>query len=277
VKGKIRIHATHYREYYNYRNTYNKNQSTMKLNKKYLGITALLSATAAVSVFAAGATGTTATVMNKAFGNRSHATETAEQKTERQSKMATSLASALGTTPEAIIAQLTAGKTPRDIISASGMDETTVKAQLEASREADMKARLQADVTSGKITQSEADTMLANKGDNHDRGGRGGDKERNSDGMLTNAATILGTTKEALQSQLTTSKTLQDIVTASGITEADFRTKMDALHQTEMKTKLQADVTSGKMTQSEADTKLTDMVNHKGGPRGAQGAAPVTQ
>lgn len=235
----------------------------MKINKKYLGITALLSATAAASVFAAGATGTTATsVVTKTF-NRGNHTETEAERKEHQTAMATSLATALGTTPEAIIAQLDAGKSPMDIIKASGMDEATVKAQLDASREADMKARLAADVASGKLTQAQADEMIANK-DNH-KGGPGRGKGGNQDGMLTNAASILGTTKEALQSQITAGTNLKDIVTAAGITEADFRTKMDALRQTEMKTKLAAEVAAGTLTQAQADERLTNMTNKSEG------------
>lgn len=144
----------------------------MKINKKYLGVgmTALLATTAAASVFAASATGTTAsTVIHKAFGNHANHTETTAQKQERQTHMATSLANALGTTPEAIIAQLHAGKTVGDIIKASGMDETTIKAQLDASRDADMKERLTEDVTSGKITQAQADQKLTDTA-NHKEG-----------------------------------------------------------------------------------------------------------
>jgi putative ubiquitin-RnfH superfamily antitoxin RatB of RatAB toxin-antitoxin module len=243
----------------------------MKINKKYLGITALLSATAAASVFAAGATGTTSTVTNKVFGNRSGHTETEAERTEHQKAMATSLATALGTTPDAIIAQLNAGKSPRDIIKASGLDEATVKAQLDASRDADMKARLAADVASGKLTQAQADEIIANK-DNHKEGeGRGPGDGKGGDEMLTNAATILGTTKDALQTQISAGKTLDAIVTASGITESDFHTKMDALRQTEIKAKLAAEVTAGTITQAQADQRLTDMANHKGG-RGFGGA-----
>jgi sulfopyruvate decarboxylase TPP-binding subunit len=240
----------------------------MKLNKKYLGLTALLSATAAASVFAAGATNTGATnIGNKAFGNRMNHTETEAQRKEHQMSMATSLAKALGTTVEDITAKLNAGTSPRDIIKASGLDEATVKAQLDASRDADMKARLAQDVASGKLTQARADEILTNKGNHKDGEGRG----KGGDMMLTSAASILGTTKEALQAEITGGKTLKDIVTASGISETDFRTKMDALRQTEMKTKLQAEVTAGTLTQEQADQKLADMTNHKEGARGFGG------
>ena len=144
----------------------------MKLNKKYLGMTALLSATAMATVLSASAADvvSTATPTTK-FGNRGHHTETQAERQAHQLSMATALANALGTTPEAITAQITAGKTPQDIIKASGIDEATIKAQLEASREADMKTRLAADVTSGKLTQAQADEMITNMA-NH-KGGPG--------------------------------------------------------------------------------------------------------
>ena len=149
-----------------------------KFNKKHLGVTAMLSATAIASVFAASAvTGTTATqVASRTLGSRGNHTETSKEKQERQTKMATALASALGTTVDNITAQLNAGKTPQDIIKASGMDEATIKAQLDASREADMKTRLAADVASGKLTQAQADQILADMA-NH-KGGHGGHEKR---------------------------------------------------------------------------------------------------
>jgi hypothetical protein len=66
---------------------------------------------------------------------------------------------------------------------------------------------------------------------------------------------------------------MKDIITASGISDSDFKTKMEALRLAELKTKLAAEVTSGKLTQAQADQKLTDMQNHKGseGKKGHHG------
>jgi sulfopyruvate decarboxylase TPP-binding subunit len=188
----------------------------MKLNKKHLAVTALLSATAMTSAFAASSsTGATITVPSTHKRGGYNQVQSAEQKTA----MAAALAHALGTTPEAVTAQLNAGKTPQDIIKASGLDATTVKAQLEISHEADMKAHLATDVSSGKITQAQADAMLLG-GKNHKDGKRGmgmkGVSIKNNDSMLTNMATVLGTTKDSLQAQITAGKTVTDIVKAAG-------------------------------------------------------------
>ncbi len=242
----------------------------MKHNKKNIGIgvTALLAATAAASVFAAGTTTTTntgTTAGQQSFGRRGSHTETETERKEHQLAMATSLAKALGTTVDSITSQLNAGKSPRDIIKASGLDEATIKAQLEVSHEADMKARLAADVASGKLTQVQADQMLSDMKNHEGMRGKGGKGMYKDNGqMLANAATILGTTKEALQAQITTGKDLKEIVAAAGISETDFRTKMDALRQAEVKTRFAAEVAAGTLTQAQADQRLADMASHKG-------------
>jgi hypothetical protein len=149
-----------------------------KLKKKKVGfaVAALLAATAAASVFAAGSPTLTTTSKHPTSLSR-HATRTGlhtekgAQMNEHKLAMATSLAKALGTTVDSITSQLGAGKSPKDIIKASGMDEATIKAQLEASHDADVKARLSADVVSGKITQEEADQTLTGMTERVGKGG----------------------------------------------------------------------------------------------------------
>lgn len=159
----------------------------MKINKKYLGISTLLSATAMATVLTASAAGPTGDhhQANRSFGNRVSRTETDAEKKVRQSHMAEALANALGTTQDVIIAQLNAGKTPMDIVKASGLDEATIKAQLEASREADMKTRLAADVTAGKITQAQADKMLTGMANHKGSGAHFGHMKNKMAGMVT--------------------------------------------------------------------------------------------
>ena len=150
-------------------------------------MTVLLAATTAVSVFAAGSTVSTTSTVRTPFGRHGSHAETTAQKSERQLAMATALANALGTSVDTITAQLQAGKKPQDIIKASGMDETTIKAQLDASHEADMKAHLTADVTSGKLTQAQADQMLTDM-TTHKKGGHFGDMRGNKVDSRTTAS-----------------------------------------------------------------------------------------
>lgn len=238
----------------------------MKINKKKLGISAFLATTLGTTVIASAFAAlpvdqaSTTTVTHKHHGFKRSESDSVEHKTQ----MAQALANALGTTVQSITDQLNAGKSPNDIIKALGLDEKTVQAQLEATHEADMKTHLQADVASGKLTQAQADEMLTNMKNHKDGEGKDKRNGKMNDQMLVDVATTLGTTKDALQAQLTAGKTMKDIIAASGVSESDFKTKMEALRLTELKTKLATDVSSGKLTQTQADQKLTDMQNHKG-------------
>lgn len=138
----------------------------MKIYKKHIGVglATLLTATAAASVFAAQATGAaTAGIHNTFVSKGSHRIEAEKQEHKKVRVMSLiSLATALGTTVDAVIEQLDGGESVRSIIMASGMDEATIRAQLEASFEADIKSRLTRDVATGKLTEMQADEMLTN-------------------------------------------------------------------------------------------------------------------
>ena len=127
-------------------------KKTIQSTTKYLGIAALLSATAVVSTFAAGATGSTSTTSSTTrsarFGGGPRHTLTDAEKAERKANTVSSLATVLGTTADVITAQLNAGKTLQDIVKASGQDEKVVREKLGAAHLVEMKARLAADVTS---------------------------------------------------------------------------------------------------------------------------------
>lgn len=75
-------------------------------------------------------------------------------------------------------------------------------------------------------------------------------------------ALVLGKTKESVLADLEAKKPVADIIKESGMTEADFLAKVRALHVAEMKSRLDAKVASGKMTQIEADKKLAQVGNH---------------
>ena len=162
----------------------------MKPNKKYTAsLLALLSATAVAGAFAASTvttsttstTGTTRSTFGR-FGSRVKPELTDAQKAERKDKMTQSLATALDTTKESVLAQLTRGTSIQDIIKASGKDEATVKAKLEALRLADITAKLKAEVTAGTITQAQADQRLTDMQNHTGRGfGRRHHNHNNAD------------------------------------------------------------------------------------------------
>jgi len=160
------------------------------------------------------------------------------------------LQSILGMTADQLKTELGSGKTIKDIITAKGLNFETVMKQVRDKHEADMKAKLQADVTSGKITQTQADQML---------------KQRKEAEMkqLTIMATALGTTVEKLQADIKSGKSIDETIKSLGITKEAAMQKIRDARRADMKAKLQADVTSGKITQAEADKMLQKMIDNE--------------
>lgn len=144
----------------------NKNNRNAKLAAIAI-LPALGIATFAGSVFAASATTTTTparSFMGMRHGLRDNTT------------FASNLASVLGLTATEVKAKLDAGQTPLDIITAAGKMQADVQTALQALQLTSLKTTLAADVSSGKITQAEADAMLARHETNKGKGGghRGG-------------------------------------------------------------------------------------------------------
>jgi hypothetical protein len=164
----------------------------------------------------------------------------------------------LGVTPAGLLTQLQSGKTLAQIAGATS--GKTVAGLIAALVTAE-KAELAAAVTAGEITQAQADQMAATLtahataevngtrpaggpgGHDGHGGGPGGDD-------FTAAATYLGVTETALQTQLAAGKTLAQVADAtSGKSAAGL---IDALvvHET---TELDAAVTAGRITQAQRD------------------------
>lgn len=93
----------------------------------------------------------------------------------RETKHKTALANALGISVAALDAQMQSGKTMAELATSNGLTEEALKTKLDAARQVEMKADLATRVASGKLTQAQADSILANKS----KGGkRGFDAER---------------------------------------------------------------------------------------------------
>jgi hypothetical protein len=184
-------------------------------------------------------------------------------------------ASYLGTTAASLLTQLQAGKTLAQVASAtSGKSTAGLVAVLVAAE----KTEIAAAVTSGKLTQAQADqitptltqrfTDLVNGvhpaggpggGFGHDHGPGGGGDD------LAAAAAYLGSTAAGLETQLQAGKTLAQIATATaGKSTVGLIAALVAAEKTEIAGK----VTSGALTQAQADqltasltARFTDMVN----------------
>lgn len=87
---------------------------------------------------------------------------------------AANLASVLGLSATDVKARLDAGQTPSSIITAAGKNPADVMAALKVLGQASMKAKLAAAVSSGKITQTQADARLAHEANETQGGHRGG-------------------------------------------------------------------------------------------------------
>lgn len=115
-----------------------------------------------------------------------------------------------------------------DFATNLGVSEDQVTAALEATK----KQMVQEAVQQGKITQAQADKVLAQKGFGFGPGfGMGGPKHERGDitqdtQFLSNAASALGITVDALKSELQSGKKLDQIITDQGMTMEQFRQKM---------------------------------------------------
>jgi hypothetical protein len=203
-------------------------------------------------------------------------------------------ASYLGTTAASLLTQLQAGKTLAQVATATNGKST---AGLITALAAAEKTEIAAAVTSGKLTQAQADqitptltqrfTDLVNGV--HPAGGPGGPGGPGGFGHgpggggddLTVAATYLGSTTANLLTQLQTGKTLAQVAAAtSGKSTPGLVAALVAAEKTE----IAGYVTSGKLTQAQADqmtatltARFTDFVNGvrpadgPGGPNGQHG------
>ncbi len=185
-------------------------------------------------------------------------------------------AKALGMDETALRTELQSGKTIADVAKAKGVDSAKIITAIVEAQKADVAQA----VSDGKLTQAQADQILANAethAANHvnstapmGRGGHGG-----KGGMLAGdpanaplavAAKALGIDEAALRTELQSGKTIADVAKAKGVDTAKIVTAIvDA-----RKIDVAKAVTDDKLTQAQADQMLanaearaTDLVNGK--------------
>lgn len=201
-------------------------------------------------------------------------------------------ATALGMTTDELLTELRSGKTIAAVAEAKGVALGTVtKALVDAEKQEIADA-----VTAGRLTQAQADQLLANV-EQHATDIVNGTVPRPMDGMgpgadcsggtgpgpmglgrdtgdeLAAAATALGLTTTELQTKLQAGSSLAEIATAEKVA---VQTVIDALVTVE-KAEIDAALTAGAITQAQADRmkanvtqRATDIVNgtFRGGPGG---------
>jgi hypothetical protein len=171
---------------------------------------------------------------------------------------------ALGLSADELQARLGAGSSLADIAAAEGVDVRKVVDAIVA----DEKAELAQRVDDGKLTQAEADAMLARvvehataivNGEHLRRGFRDGHGPRGRmKRHLDVAASALGVTPEELKRSLEDGSSLADVATTEGV---DVREVVDAIVADE-KAEIAQRVDDGKLTQAEADAMLSRIVAH---------------
>ena len=110
-------------------------------------------------------------------------------------------------------AQLAAGKTIDAIITENAIDKTVIKKQVKATIEAEMQAKLDTDIKSGKITQAQADKMKTKMAE---------EKAKHTEAL----AKALGMTPDEVTTALDNGKTIDQLITEKGL---DKETVMKSL------------------------------------------------
>jgi hypothetical protein len=136
------------------------------------------------------------------------------------------------------------------------------QAKLDAAALAAAKATVQDQVTSGKLTQAQADKIEARLSSASaglcssaigELGHGRASVERGS--YLSAAASALGITEAQLKADLKAGQTLSQVAAAQNVSEADFKTRVIAA----VKTKLDGAVAAKAITQSQEDAQLAKL------------------
>ncbi|SDO68243.1 hypothetical protein SAMN04487897_11970 [Paenibacillus sp. yr247] len=129
-------------------------------------------------------------------------------------------------------------------------------------------AAITADVTAGKMTQVQADKVIKGlydqltkriEGKGFKGGFLGGDRAGKGRGhgsnLVEQTATILSVDQSVVKDALKAGKTLAALAVEKGLTEADYVAKLVAAETTS----INAEVTAGKLTQTQADKMVTGL------------------
>ena len=184
-------------------------------------------------------------------------------------KNVAAIASVLKLTEAELKTQVQSGQTLAQIATAQGVSVQSVIAVLVA----DMQVHIAGEVTSGEITQAQADSKLAGliakvtemvntvrpaRGEGMRGGPQGGGKN------VAAIASVLKLTEAELKTQVQSGQTLAQIATAQGVSVQSVIAVLVA----DMQAHIADEVTSGEITQAQANTKLagltakvTEMVN----------------
>ena len=170
----------------------------------------------------------------------------------------TALANLFGITPEELKIELKSGKKLQDIAAAHNVTADQLKQFMDTQRQnmlATMKTKLAQEVTDGKITQAQMDQMVA-------RMTNPPTPKEHQPMVPAGLATLFNMSATDIQTELKAGKTLQQIATEHNVTTVQLNQYFATERATmiaNMKTKLAAEVTAGKITQTQMDTMIQKM------------------
>ncbi len=249
--------------------------------KKKVVVTALSIGTLALAGFAQAnaATMTTTSAAVKTTLSGFHKMHGGPEGMEFMAQGKADLAAFLAISESDLDTAMKSGKTLDQIAVDHGKTADQLKAFFDAEKQKMIdafKTKLTAEVVSGKITQAQMDRMLERIQKAPEPGGKGmGHRPEFGDGKL---AQFLGMTTSDLKTAIQSGQKLEDIATQHGRSTADLKAFFQAEQQArlaDLKSKLTADVASGKITQSQMDTMLQKMGSHAGmhGPHHTRGSS----
>ncbi len=156
-------------------------------------------------------------------------------------------AQTLGVSVEEIKNAWAEGKNLMTLAQEKGIDTETLRTRIKATREADMKIRLDEKVAQGKITRAQADEKITLHRAHESR-------------METELASVLGITSAQLEAYRNSGKSLDQIITERGLkteeVHAILKKNREALQQEQLVTQMKKLVADGTITQSQADKKI---------------------
>jgi competence protein ComGC len=142
------------------------------------------------------------------------------------------------------------GKDLKTLAKEKGITEETLRSKMKASEEARMKEHLAGLVSSGKITQAQADTMLAEHKN----------REAEAKAALANA---LGITVAELESYQTAGKSIDAIIAEKGLNKDTVFAKLRDAHLAKETASIQDLVTKGVLTQEQANKRIETIKTKK--------------
>lgn len=175
------------------------------------------------------------------------------------------IATVLGVTEDELKTALESGQTIADVAASKGVAVDTVEQVIVTA----LKAKLDTELSSGKITQEQynkqadqlsaiAEKIVNAEFDKQAKGGAPGDRGRGGFGIAHDSAaiaTVLGITEDELKTALQSGQSIADVASSKGVA---VDTVVQALVAA-MKTKLDTELSSGKITQEQYDKQTAQL------------------